>query len=185
MVTTHLTNQEVEEILETATSKISTGLHKQAEEFLTIVLNNAQISPLNRSKAFLLQAESLSVRGNLNQALTISEQCMEYAVKNSILTSQANALVCIGDIHHKFGNFQKAIDVFNQAKSIYEDEGDELAKGNAIAKIGTSYLAISLYDDALAHYEKALSIFTDSDKPQLIARVIGNIGIISLASHLN
>jgi tetratricopeptide (TPR) repeat protein/DNA-binding CsgD family transcriptional regulator len=178
MVTPQLTNHEVEDILESVLSKIGTGLHKEADKDLNTVLNDAQISPFYRSKAMLLQAESILMQGNLNQALNISEQCLEYAVKNSIIESQAAALVYIGDIHHKIGNFQKALDSFNLAKSIYEDKEDKLAIGNVIAKIGTSYLAISLYDDALVNFEKALSIFTDSNKPHQIARVIGNIGII-------
>ncbi|MCP4976357.1 MAG: tetratricopeptide repeat protein [Maribacter sp.] len=82
---------------------------------------------------------------------------------------EANDLLGRGNGHYFQGNYDKAMERYNQALVIFEEEEDKEGQANTLFNIGNIYKAQENYDLALEHYNASIVIINEHklDVPKL------------------
>jgi spermidine synthase len=82
---------------------------------------------------------------------------------------EAEALEEIGTIHHFGGEFERALQYFDQAAERTPDDVD------LWLSVAASHVGAGEYDDAIGAYERALALETDSSRAATITRKVGEL----------
>jgi len=121
------------------------GLQKTEIELLQDVLGEDNSNPTLNSRGLSVRA---TVGDNADNNVTVK-------------AGQANNLNNLAQLYSNSGKYKEAIALFQKAKTIYQDIGNDLGIGITLDNIGSTYarlgqseLAISFHQQALTQYEK-------------------------------
>lgn len=122
---------------------------------------------------------------NPNQMLEYGQKALELAQQQTPHLQEANAYLNLGTAYIILGNYEKALDHFVWAKSIFEglDSTDysnfELEQGIArtYGSMGIVFSEQSNYTKALEYYLKSVQIYEDIQDDTQTAKIYNNIGV--------
>jgi tetratricopeptide (TPR) repeat protein len=130
---------------------------------------------LAESKADL--ATILFRKGKPQKALLLLEDAYRVFRDGKNSKAQNFALLHMGMIHEHTGNYQKAMECYDQQLSIAQKIGFKHDIAIAIGNKGVVYYHLGAYDQSIACYEKQLALSKEMDDTLNMAVVHGNLGI--------
>ncbi|MDA0866531.1 MAG: CHAT domain-containing protein [Cyanobacteria bacterium] len=74
------------------------------------------------------------------------------------------------------GQYERAIDFYEQSLKITREVGDRVGEGNALGNLGSVYESLSQYERALEQYGQAVTLFNELGVPAEEAQTLSNIG---------
>ena len=170
--------------------------------FLLIIMNSfcySQTTSIDSLKRVLRVAKVDTVKVNLynnlaNNFKEINPDSTAYYANKALLLSQkskfnfgiATAYINNGNANIILGNYKKATDYFNKAKSELEQllnndaSNKSFKKGlaRALASLGVIYSQEGNYYVALENYQNALKIYLEIDDKNSISKAYNNIGVV-------
>lgn len=84
----------------------------------------------------------------------------------------------IGGVYENLGQYQQALDYYQQALAIRRDIGDREGEGASLNSIGGGYSSLGQYQQALNYYQQALVIFQNLGHRAGEGTTLNNIGIV-------
>ncbi|MBD2186901.1 CHAT domain-containing protein [Pseudanabaena mucicola] len=123
------------------TSKDFAGLEKTEIELLHDVLGEDNSNPTLNSRGLSVRA---TVGDTANQNVTVK-------------AGQANNLNNLAQLYSNSGKYAEAITLFQKAKVIYQEIGNELGIGITLDHIGSTYARLGQREQAIALYQQSLS----------------------------
>jgi CHAT domain-containing protein/tetratricopeptide (TPR) repeat protein len=114
--------------------------------------------------------------GQFEQARVSLEEALQVAgmAKNPIVL--AAAPYYLGRLHRIQGEFDRAIERFQQALVASQDPAAQGSPGNTLLAMGTTYFYSGDSDLALAKYQAALAVGREARKPEITATALASIG---------
>ena len=133
---------------------------------------------LQLSKVLFLQGKLNYAHGDFYEA----EEIFQHLLDNhqNILTNNTIAEIkhALGLTYMRFNNYNKAINLIQEALFVYEKSDDKLNIATAIKDLGVIYYYLGNENSALEEYQKALLLYRDLENNQGIAQCLNNIGMI-------
>ena len=106
------------------------------------------------------------------------------------VTHQAEALIMLGFIEFRKGEWQGSIDYYTQAYGLIEETAEPARMGQIASGLGAAFLENGLPDQGLAQYQRALEYYRRAENPIAesyamfgIARSYYLQGVLTQASH--
>ena len=119
-----------------------------------------------------------------NQAKEIAEQALgsfpSPAVKRSLSISLAEAINYIGNVYKDHGEFERALEFYNESLKISTEIGDEMGITVRLNNIGVIYKNQGELSLALDYYNNSLKLGKKLGYKHEIAESLNNIGVIHL-----
>ena len=117
------------------------GLKKTEIEFLHDVLGEDNSNPT-------LTSRGLSVRATVGDT-----------VNNNVIVKagEANNLNNLAQLYSNSGKYQEAIAIFQRAKTIYQEIGNDLGMGITLDNIGSTYSRLGQTEQAIAFHQQAIA----------------------------
>lgn len=84
----------------------------------------------------------------------------------------------LGLNHIRFNNYDKSLNLFQEALLFYEKTNNKLGIARALKDIGAIYFYLGNENSALDYYQKALIIYRELNDIDGIAKSYNNIGMI-------
>lgn len=128
-------------------------------------------------RAVKMQGVVLYYQGLMQQAVIDYSRALSLAVRLNSPLKQANLLSNIGLSYFDMYNMELALDYYQQAKVIYEQDGSAQDQADILHNIAGVYIRLSRYDSALEIYRKVLSVFQALGDEDGVAQVHGNMGV--------
>lgn len=72
--------------------------------------------------------------------------------------------------------YDKAIQLWQQALTAYQTSGNRQGEGNTLGKLGIAYRKLEQYSKAIDYYQQALAIYQETDNASGQRRILGNVG---------
>jgi tetratricopeptide (TPR) repeat protein len=162
------------------------GKSEKAIESLSRALELAQAQRLDTDRAAILRAIATVHSRNRNAAtaLDLATQALEVSRSTSDRHGEAEAMLLRGDVYYFTGEFDKAVDAYNQARAIWEDI--HYVRGQAQSLL---YLAFvdsdrNEFSQAFARGQKARSLFESAGDEIGVARSSALLGhVLSSTGH--
>ena len=117
--------------------------------------------------------------------LNFPAEAVEYAKKALNLArlikyeaGELEALAKVGVSNHYLGNYEKALEYYNQLLNIYRKKGDKKYIAGYLNNIGACYYKLGNYDKALGNYHESLKIREELEDKKGMASSLNNIGNI-------
>ncbi len=115
---------------------------------------------------------------NPTLALDYARQGLAIAEDHEYPDYVIRALVDIGLLYWRMGNFNMAYDFFLEARQLAEREGDLYQYARVLSAMGIIFSGQGHYDNALEHNLRALSIYEEIDSVAATGSVLNNIGLV-------
>jgi two-component system, sensor histidine kinase len=143
-------------------------------------------------RAVKMQGVVLYYQGLVQQAVVEYSRALSLAVRLKSPLKQANLLSNIGLAYFDMYNMELALDFYQRAKAIYEQDGSAQDKADILHNIAGIYIRLSRYESALEMYREVLKVFQQLGDADGVAQVYGNMGVAyseskqyQLALHYN
>jgi tetratricopeptide (TPR) repeat protein len=78
-----------------------------------------------------------------------------------IALGKARALGNLGIAYDSLGQYERAIDFYEQHLAIAREIGDRAGEGRALGNLGNAYYNLGQYDRALEQYGQAVALFNN------------------------
>lgn len=91
---------------------------------------------------------------------------------------KADILRDIGKINYFQGNYEKSIEYYNQAFTIYENTSDNLYMSYVLNDLGNTYTEMKRWKEAIEEYQKSLALSEKYNYVDNTANVLSNLGIV-------
>jgi len=153
----------------------------EANVFAEEALNLAVITNDKKSigKANMAIGAALYAQSNYVAALKACEKAVDVFRETGNKGDLGIVLNTIGVIYKNWGDYEKAIDYYQQNLNIQESLGDTLALGVAYANIGNIYFYVGIdLDKALFNYDKSRQYFESKKQYNLGAQQRNSIGLV-------
>ena len=126
-----------------------------------------------------------------NRMLEFGNQALKISEENQLKTQIGIAYLNIGTAHIILGDYQKAMDNFVWAKSIFEElrksspKEEEIQKGVAktYGSMGIVFSEQSNYSKALQYYLEAAKVYEKLNDTVQASKIYNNIGVAYRAQH--
>ncbi|KAK2561767.1 Tetratricopeptide repeat protein 28 [Acropora cervicornis] len=92
-------------------------------------------------------------------------------------TGEGRSVEKVGNIHFELGDYNKAIECYQQSLDIALAIKDKPLEGASYANLGNSFQALGMYSQAVKIYEKAVPYAKDVADKRMEAQMLGNLGI--------
>lgn len=89
---------------------------------------------------------------------------------------QAEALINLGFIEHRKGDWQAAISYFAQAQPLLDEKAEPERMGDIAAGLAEAFTESGLPEIGLVHYQRALEYFRQTQDPSAVNYVIWGLG---------
>ena len=89
---------------------------------------------------------------------------------------EGNTLGNLGTAYNDLGDYQQAIDFYEQRLTIARESGDREGESNALGNLGTAYNNLGDYQQAIDFYEQNLAIAREIGNRQGEGYALGNLG---------
>ncbi|KPQ32735.1 MAG: hypothetical protein HLUCCO16_19630 [Phormidium sp. OSCR] len=86
----------------------------------------------------------------------------------------------MGNVYNSLGQYERAIDFYEQSLAITREIGDRAGEGNALSNLGNVYNSLGQYERAIDFYEQSLTIAREIGDRAGEGRVLGNLGVAYL-----
>ncbi|MBK9249571.1 MAG: tetratricopeptide repeat protein [Ignavibacteria bacterium] len=173
--------QQVIDILDNRTDD-STSTENDANTKGTIntndLIDEQQDTTTIRANAMLALALNNYNQGDFLLALEQAHQGLVQAQAGEITKSIPQAWNIIGKVHISLGDYDKALEFFNNSLVINEEIGSKNGIAKNLTNIGGVYGRISDYPQALTYFQKALAIYEEIGRKDGIANNLINIGSV-------
>jgi tetratricopeptide (TPR) repeat protein len=134
-------------------------------------------SAQNKSSASQITIEELVTK--LVEAKTNEERdSILSANKNAVTVELQQAMVKEGTRFTNQGDYKKALEILDLAKSVAEKLEDKVGTARVLNSIGVIHRLQGKYDLALEHYQKSLALSEESNDKSGIARTLNSIGSV-------
>ena len=128
----------------------------------------------------MTQAALEAEQGQVQNALRDYQAAYRIFVKAGQARSQAVALQNIGSIYQDAHDYEKVLHYYAQSAEIYP--ADPLLRLSAANNIGNALMSGEQFDRAVVEFERARKIAREMDRPQLEARILGNLALAEAQS---
>jgi len=117
-------------------------------------------------------------QGDLQAARKSYDELTALIVKNGPDEMLATAYKEQGDVYKALSDYSSGIEVLNQARKIYEQNGNSLGLSHVLNNLGNMHWVVGDLDQARHNYEAALEIQEEAGAQKYIASTLNNIGNI-------
>lgn len=142
------------------TTENFTGLKKTAIEMLHDVLGEDNSNPT-------LNSRGLSVRATVGDTADNNV---------TVKAGQANNLNNLAQLYSNSGKYQEAIALFQKARALYQDMGNDLGIGITLDNIGSTYARLGQAEPAISFHQKALAQYEKVGDRTGIGVALSNLG---------
>ncbi|MGJ3251911.1 MAG: tetratricopeptide repeat protein [Elainellaceae cyanobacterium] len=165
------------------------GFSQDSSHFLQTDFVLAQSEPaearLNRANRLLQQGIQQALVSHFREALQSWQQALEIyrepevqaAFPQESRQGEGNALGNLGIAYRNLGDYQQAIDLYEQYLAIAREIGDRRGEGNALGNLGLAYWSLGDYPQAIDLYEQQLVIAREIGDRRGEGNALGNLGI--------
>ncbi len=147
------------------------------EDSLRRVIEQRTLSDSLLMDAFLELAWSLR-SSNPATAVEYVSEGLSLADQLGYTRVYGRALVDIGSLYWRMGNFNQALDYYLEARQVFSQEGDTFGYARTLSSIGNVYGGQGHLDMALEYYFNALRLYEQQDSIASAASVLNNIGLV-------
>ncbi|MBI2502315.1 MAG: tetratricopeptide repeat protein [Candidatus Latescibacteria bacterium] len=116
-------------------------------------------------------------QGRLEAGRQAAEEALDLFTKIKDRRGEADALLVLGSIHARRGEWEEAARLYRAVLKTYEDIDHPLGRANVLADLGNARLHQEEYDEALMHYRAALTLHEGQGNPLGKANALTNIGV--------
>jgi len=85
----------------------------------------------------------------------------------------------IGIVYHRLGNYDKALEYYEQALEIALAIGDKIGEGMRLGNIANMHRDKEKFDRALEYYEKTMVIYKEIGDQLIVGETLANIGHVN------
>jgi CHAT domain-containing protein/Tfp pilus assembly protein PilF len=135
-------------------------------------------APLTEAISFERQAEAALAAGNPDKALAIYRQAAERWREAGSHKIYAATLDSMARIHKDRGDFDLAVDAWQQALSVAKFTQDTDAVLRTLGNLGMAHSAWGRHEDALGYYQQSLELAETLKHEASIARLHNNIASV-------
>ncbi|NES85698.1 MAG: CHAT domain-containing protein [Moorea sp. SIO2B7] len=171
---------------------VSPAIAAQAEQLAALQTSEEVVFEVDReleSGRLQLGGESINViqlarwesRKSKEAMILKLEKDVELHLKAGKPAKAAIRLLFIGNIQANLGEFQKALDSYNQGLSLSQQAGAKAVEAAILNSLGELYNNLADHDAALGQYNKALPILYQLNDKEGAATTLNNIGNIDVA----
>jgi CHAT domain-containing protein/tetratricopeptide (TPR) repeat protein len=122
----------------------------------------------------------LTAQGRFPDALRAYELMRHVAERIGDRAGMASALLGIGTIHGRQGNYREAAAALHESLAIEEDLHDEVGAESALNNLGIVSRLQGEYEKAIDYYNRALALAERMSSSRAVAFVLNNIGGVHL-----
>jgi tetratricopeptide (TPR) repeat protein len=117
---------------------------------------------------------------DFNVAIRLVEEAKTLAMQNNWQPEVAASEKNLGIIHYLKGNYEKALEAYHAALSLYEKTGDDAGRGFTLKELGNYYKKQKQYDTALQKLAEGLLACKAAGNEQCHAEVLDIQGVTLL-----
>ena len=110
---------------------------------------------LEEGQALELHGDVPGAIGKYNEMLALSQGVQDEKQRQNI---KSVAVGSLGNTYRDLGQYDKAIEHYNQALAISREIGHRRGEGSALGNLGNAYNSLGQYDKAIEHHNQALAI---------------------------
>jgi len=125
--------------------------------------------------AYSLVARCYMAQSILPEANHNYEEALKIWQESNNLSEQAEALIMLGFIEYRKGEWQSAITFLTQAQGLLDEKAEPYRMGQIAAGLGAAFNENGLPEFGITHYQRALSYYRQTQDPHLI--MIANWGL--------
>jgi len=98
------------------------------------------------------------------------------AVWTSMPGTASFVYIALGNMHHRLGDFSKAIEYHTKDLEIVKDMGDRQGEGRACGNLGIAYRSLGDYSKAIKYHTQHLAMTKEVGDRRGEGRAYGNLG---------
>ncbi len=126
-------------------------------ELREILREAAGLEARTRLRTLLLLGYVYRETGDLYLASVVARECLDLAVEQGDLETQAGVLNTLGNIHHDQGDYAKAMDCYGRAHALLVTQGGpEEMKATVLTNMGGCLVALHRDEEGVARIREAL-----------------------------
>jgi two-component system, NtrC family, sensor kinase len=137
----------------------------------------SDVHDTSKVKALLLLGKKMAT-SNPDSAMIIANRALELANASKYNKGKTRALLNIGNVHDRQGNYSKALELYEQALSTVKEYGMKEDENAVLTSMGNVYWHLGNFLKALDYYRNALDISRQLRDDMRIGLNLGNIGMI-------
>ena len=132
-----------------------------------------------RLEVLLAIADIDEALGELNRSVALSQEVLETAHPEKDRESVGWALLQVGWVHHRKGEWESATKHYNQALDIFADLDDARQRATVYVRLGNIAFERSRLDEAAAFFDEARDTARQTEDYALLGGICGNLGVIA------
>lgn len=121
-------------------------------------------------------------QGKLDAGRLAAEEALDLFTTLKDRRGEADALLILGSVHARRGEWQEATRLYRAVLRIYEDIDHPLGRANVLADLGNTHLQQEEYPEALKHYRASLTLHEVQGNTLGRANALTNIGVVHFRS---
>jgi len=172
----------------TSDAKIMKGIHPELDnEVLNVMYKMPKWIPAKNNSANVSFLMKTMIPYPINDMQQVIEEELNNFLKNneSILSgnnsdSLQNYFVHLGNLHFYLKEYEKALEFYNKALIILEQDSSLLEKSNVLSNIGSIYHSWCRYKTAIDFYLQSLEIKNNIDDKKGAGKVLHAVGQVYL-----
>ncbi|MBN1202724.1 MAG: tetratricopeptide repeat protein [Anaerolineae bacterium] len=153
---------ELDNCLGAAAWAMEAGRYKDVERFAWNLYANSRV---------------LDYSGLYTQAITLLALADDAAARQGSRRDQGAHLGHLGTAYANLGQYQRAIEHFQQALAISREVGDRRGQGNQLGNLGLVYASLGQYRRAIGFYEQTLVIHREIGNRRGEGSILDNLGL--------
>jgi CHAT domain-containing protein/predicted negative regulator of RcsB-dependent stress response len=128
------------------------------------------------ARAYARVGESYMAQNALPEATQNYERALGLWRDLNNLPEQAGALIQLGYIEHRRGEWSSAISLYIQAQSLIDERAEPEKMGQVAAGMGAAFNENGMPESALPYYQRALSYYQQAQNSVYVAIAISRLG---------
>lgn len=121
-------------------------------------------------------ADRLTLNGDNNEALAVLNVLLGELQGTAFEFGQVDVLISIGKINYNWGEFEKALNFFREAKAISERCKYQYGEAKALNYIGKYYHSIGQFNKSFQYFQQGLLLSKQLNFPSITSELHRNIG---------
>ena len=130
-------------------------------------------------------AETLSKKGNDDQAAMILNIVLTIARRDNSLLGTANALIGLGDVYAARGDYWRAADNYQQMMKLMESLGHKAGIALLSIRLGDIHYYQGNFPQALDYYQRSVNLYEELGSKEDIAHPLLRMGDVYFAQNDN
>ncbi|MBK9247769.1 MAG: tetratricopeptide repeat protein [Ignavibacteria bacterium] len=171
-----MTHDELQSRLSRANAENIKGNFMEAEQLAHSVIAVTDQCDEHHVSALLTIADSVRLKGSIDEAFTLVEDALGLAEHHNHLTNKALAWMMLGMMHWPRGSYDLALDYLGKALVAHETLGKKSGSARDMMNIGIVYAYLGSYEEALEYLGTSIVMYEELSDKSGVAVVTGNIG---------